>query len=166
MSKFIVSYGSPASAGAGKPRIKLVHVELAQANRFIAAVHRHHKPVAGHRFSLGAVIDGKLVGVAICGRPVARQTDHLITIEVLRLATDGPQNACSFLYGASARAAASLGYRVIQTFILNNEPGTSLNASGWINQGLSKGGDWNRPSRLGRRMDQPMESKIKFVRTL
>lgn len=44
--------------------MKLVHVELRDANEFVEKLHRHHRKVQGHRFSLGAVIDGELVGVS------------------------------------------------------------------------------------------------------
>lgn len=146
--------------------MRLAHIELADANAFVARVHRHHKPVVGHRFSLAALVDTELVGVAIVGRPVARMTDQKMTVEVTRLATDGRKNACSFLYAASARAAAALGYAAIQTFILASEPGTSLIAAGWQCLGPSAGGDWNRPSRGGRRLDQPQDPKIKYGKTL
>lgn len=86
-------------------------VSLAEANAFVAEHHRHHKPVRGHKFSLGCMVDGQLVGVAIVGRPVSRYLDDGLTLEVNRLCTDGTQNACSFLYGAAARAARTIGYR-------------------------------------------------------
>lgn len=140
--------------------------ELSVANDFVARVHRHHKPVRGHRFSIGAQIGERLVGVVIVGRPVARRTDQTQIAEVTRLATDGTKNACSFLYARAARAAESLGYREIQTFILESEPGTSLVAAGWTRVGPSAGGDWNRPSRGGRRTDQPQEPKVKWNRLL
>jgi hypothetical protein len=38
-------------AGVVKPRLRIVPVELAQANRVVALWHRHHKPVQGHRFN-------------------------------------------------------------------------------------------------------------------
>ena len=47
-----------------------------QIIEFINKHHRHHKPVVGHRFSVGAEDNGILVGVAIIGRPVARKTDQ------------------------------------------------------------------------------------------
>ncbi len=146
--------------------MKAVRVELSEANSFIAEVHRHHKPVQGHRFSIGVEHGGKLVGVAVVGRPVARMTDQKNVAEVTRLATDGTRNACSFLYAQCARAAQELAFTSIQTFILATEPGTSLRAAGWINRGASAGGDWNRPSRGGRRTDQPMEPKIKWSKQL
>ena len=73
-------------------------VSLAEANAFVAEHHRHHKPVRGHKFSLGCMVGGQLVGVAIVGRPVSRYLDDGLTLEVNRLCTDGTQNACSFLY--------------------------------------------------------------------
>jgi hypothetical protein len=143
-----------------------VHVELMEANAFVASLHRHHKPVTGHRFSIGAEHKGRLVGVVIVGRPVARMSDQKNTLEVTRLCTDGTPNACSFLYGAAARAGSVLGYHRIQTFILEEEPGISLAAAGWTQDGPSAGGDWNRPSRNGRRTDQPMTRKTRWSRDL
>jgi len=121
--------------------IRVRAVELRKANAFVAQCHRHHKPVVGHRFSLGAYVADKLVGVCIVGRPVARMTCQHTVVEVTRLATDGTPNACSALYGAAARAARALGYVRIQTFILETEPGTSLKASGWVNEGAAGGGN-------------------------
>ena len=146
--------------------LKLVHVELKEANGFVASFHRHHKPVVGHRFSLGARGSVGLVGVVIVGRPVARMTDQINTVEVTRLCTDGTKNACSFLYSAAARAAATLGYTSIQTFILESEGGVSLRASGWKLLGISDGGDWNCRSRGNRRTDQPQEPKRKYGKML
>ena len=51
--------------------------------------------------------NGHLAGVAIVGRPVSRYLDNGLTLEVNRLCTDGTKNACSFLYGAAARADGS-----------------------------------------------------------
>ena len=83
----------------------LVPVSLKAANAFVAEHHRHHKPVTGHKFSLGCVQNGRLVGVAIVGRPVSRYLDDGMTLEVNRLCAPGEKNVCSFLYGAAARAA-------------------------------------------------------------
>ena len=78
--------------------MNLVPLTLAAANDFVAAHHRHHRPVVGHRFSIGAQDGGVLVGAAIVGRPVARHLDDGFTAEVTRLVTDGTKNACSMLY--------------------------------------------------------------------
>ena len=68
------------------------------------------KPTRGHKFSIGVSENGALVGVAICGRPVARRLDDGYTLEVNRLCTDGTPNACSILYAAAYRAARAMGY--------------------------------------------------------
>jgi len=138
---------------------------LAEANAFVAEHHRHHKPVVGHKFSIGAAIGGKTVGAVIVGRPVARGLDDGLTLEVTRLATDGTPNACSFLYGAAARAAFSLGFRRIGTYILASEPGTTLRAAGWRLVGEVKGRSWTCPSRP--RVDKhPTQNKLRYEVTL
>ncbi len=85
--------------------LELKPVTLAEANAFVAQHHRHHKPVTGHKFSIGCMENGRLVGVAIVGRPVSRYLDNGFTLEVNRLCTDGAKNACSMLYAAAWRAA-------------------------------------------------------------
>lgn len=146
--------------------MKMTHVRIGldEANAFVAEHHRHHKPVIGHLFSIGAALDDKIVGVAIVGRPVARGRDDGVTAEVTRLCTDGTKNACSFLYGACAKAAFALGFKRIGTYILANEPGTSLTATGWRCLGERGGGSWSVPSRP--RVDMhPLQKKLLFERT-
>lgn len=120
----------------------LIPVSLAEANAFVAAHHRHHKPVVGHKFSIGCEQDGRLVGVAIVGRPVSRYLDDGLTLEVTRLATTGEKNACSMLYAAAARAAKAIGYRKIITYTLETEDGASVRAAGWQCAGLAGGKQW------------------------
>lgn len=93
--------------------LRLRPISLRDANEYVRKYHRHHKPVAGHKFSIGCEADGELVGVIIVGRPVSRYLDDGFTLEVTRLCTNGAKNACSFLYGAAARAAAAMGYKRI-----------------------------------------------------
>lgn len=141
--------------------LRHIRIELGEANAFVAEHHRHHKPVVGHLFSLGAVLEDKIVGVVIVGRPVSRMRDDGVTAEVTRLCTDGTRNACSFLYGASARAAFALGFERIGTYILASEPGASLTAAGWRNLGERGGGSWSVPSRP--RVDKhPLQKKLLF----
>ena len=111
--------------------LRIVPVDLAKAQAFVRDLHRHHKPPSRHKFSIGCASDGKLCGVAIVGRPVARWSDVELRLEVTRLCADGTPNACSLLYGAAARAAKALGYLYIGTYIRSDEPGTSLRAAGW-----------------------------------
>ena len=128
--------------------LTVVPIELREANDFIAAMHRHHAPVVGHRFSIGVVDEsGLLRGVCVVGRPVARLAGHPREVaEVTRLATDGTYNACSILYAAAARACKAMGFRRIQTYTLPSEGGASLRASGWVCEGEAGGVNGNTPT--------------------
>lgn len=128
--------------------LKAKPISLAQANEFIASKHRHHFPVKRDKFRVGCEQDGKLVGVACVGQPVARMLCDGYTLEVVRLCTDGTKDVCSFLYSRCARIAKEMGYHKIITYILDTEDGTSLKASGWkLDAKNVGGGSWNVPSR-------------------
>lgn len=163
--------------------MRIVPLELRDLNKLVEQYHRHHKPVQGHRFSIGLEHEGRLVGGASVGRPTARMTDQSRVLEVTRLVVDGLKNACSALYGACARAGKAIGYYRIQTFILESESGDSLMAVGWSPIGpdgvpcgcrrkyperkncekcLSGGGDWTRASKPNRRQDQPQCMKQRW----
>jgi hypothetical protein len=146
-------------------KIKIVPITLKAANKFVAQYHRHHKPTVGHKFSIGAAIDDKLIGVAIMGRPVSRNSDDGFTIEVARLCTDGTKNACSMLYQAAARASKEMGFAKIQTYILSSESGTSLKASGWKLEAITAGGEWKH-THGKRNNNYPTEPKQRWVREL
>lgn len=103
--------------------------------------------LAGCKFAIGCEDNGKLCGVAICGRPVSRYLDDGKTVEVVRLCTDGTKDVCSFLYAKAARIAKEMGYEKIITYILESENGISLKAAGWKQESVTKGGEWNRKSR-------------------
>ena len=128
-------------------RVQVVPCTIKEANRLVKRLHRHHQPVHGALFAIGAVIGddptAPLNGVAIVGRPVSATRDDGWTAEVVRLCSDGSPNICSALYGACARAAFGMGYRRIGTYIYESEPGTTLKASGWVNRGKA-GGSWAR----------------------
>lgn len=148
-------------------RLRIVPLELRELNAFVAQFHRHHKPVQGHRFSIGVIRTDTnlLVGGCSIGRPVARLTSQKWVCEVTRLVTDGTPNACSALYSAAARAAQNMGYERIQTFILDSETGGSLKAAGWQFDATSPGGQWIHTSGP-RRTDQPTCPKQKWSRVL
>lgn len=130
------------------PRLRIVPAELKAANAFVAAHHRHHPPVQGHRWSVAvADEDGTVRGVAIVGRPRSRHQQDGWTVEVLRVCTDGCPNACSALYGSAARAAEAKGYTDIITYLLESEDGGSLRAAGWECEGPAGGGSWDRAGR-------------------
>ena len=130
--------------------LELVPITLGEANEFVRCFHRHHKPVVGHKFSIG-LSESKsaesVVGVCIVGRPVSRHLDNGWTLEVTRCCTDGTKNACSMLYGAAWRAAKAIGYKRLITYTLRDEGGVSLYAAGWRCVGEAGGGNWNVRSR-------------------
>jgi hypothetical protein len=140
-------------------RLRAAPISFEDAAEFVRLHHRHHTPPVGHKFSIAAVANDEVVGVVIVGRPVARRRDDGATLEVTRLCTNGHPNACSFLYGAAARATFALGYARIGTYILKSEPGTSLKAAGWKLIAESGGGSWSRPARV-RSDKHPTEPKL------
>lgn len=91
----------------------------------------------------------RIVGVALVGMPSREQTnDELDTLCVLRVAVEeGNKNGCSKLYGACWKAARAMGATSMVTYTHDDEPGTSLIAAGWIDGGMTSGGEWDRKSR-------------------
>ena len=143
-------------------------ISLQLANDTVSKLHRHHRPVPGHKFSIGLYDNSGLRGVAIIGRPVSRHLDDGATLEVTRCATDGIANGCSKLYGAARQMALAKDYRQIITYTSILEPGSSLEAAGFVRdwQGrddfaISPGGSWNRPSRE-RRSDNTQQ-KVRWI---
>jgi hypothetical protein len=140
-------------------------VSLKQANEFISAYHRHNKPVAGHKFSIGLFDDkNKLVGVAICGRPVARMLDNGLTLEVLRVCTDGTtRNANSMLYSRVKKIAQVMGYKKVLTYTLTEESGASLKAVGAQKDGIVKPREWSREKRKRETQNIYKKEKIRWI---
>lgn len=135
-----------------------------EACEFIKLHHRHHKPTVGHKFSIGVYDAEKLVGVAVCGRPVSRYLDDGTVCEINRLCTDGTYNACSMLYGACSRIAKEMGYKKIITYILESENGASLKASNFVCEGKAGGTHWTGERNKGQ--DIPYEKKTRWVKHL
>ena len=133
--------------------LTMIPINFRQACQFIRDVHRHHKPPQGRKFALAVEKDGKVVGVAVVGRPVSRHLDDGRTLEVTRLCTDGTPNACSKLYSTSWRIAREMGYWRMVTYIVEEESGVSLKASGWKRDGPAGGGNWDKPGRPRKRSD-------------
>lgn len=140
---------------------KIIPVSLKFANDFVQKNHRHNKPVQGHKFSIAAYFDGKIVGVAISGRPIARNNDNGLTLEILRVCTDGTPHANSFLYGAVRRIAQAMGYLRVITYTLESESGSSLKAVNGIAQKV-KGGGWNRTGRKRKNQLISLQNKLRW----
>lgn len=143
--------------------LHIVPVLRDEALAFLDAHHRHHGRPAGYLFAV-ACYDGvvdEICGVAIVGRPVARNLQDGFTAEVVRCCTDGTVNACSMLYAASWRAARALGYRKLVTYTLPEEGGASLRGAGWRCIGAAGGGSWSRRERP--RVDtHPTQVKLRW----
>ena len=133
--------------------LRIVPISLPEANDFVQRLHRHNKPVVGHKFSIGVKTD-ELCGVAIAGRPVAPKLDDGMTIEITRVCTNGTKNAASMLYGACRKIARAMGYDRIFTYTLPEEGGASLRAAGFKLDKTDAGGSakmWH--NRDGRKVE-------------
>lgn len=110
--------------------LKIVPLSLKEANEFVTKYHRHNKKCQGHKFSLGAVFENKLVGVVIVGRPVSRKLDDKLTLEINRncVLDNAPKGTCSFLYSKAIKVWQTMGGKKIITYTLDYESGSSLKA--------------------------------------
>lgn len=136
-----------------------------EANAFIGVVHRHHGPVVSHRFAVGAWVEGTLVGTAVVGNTKARALHERTAAEIVRVATDGTFNACSFLYGRCRRVWVAMGGdpRKLITYTLQSESGASLRAAGFIPEATVNGKEWDTPSRRRKeRGGAQVEDKIRW----
>lgn len=121
-------------------------ITVKAARAWVRETHRHLPDLQGGLFAVALHVGNELRGVAVAGNP-ARVWQGTGRIVISRVSTDGAENGCSMLYGAICRAAKALGYREAWTYTLPHEPGTSLRAAGFIDMGLTKDEEWNRPSR-------------------
>ena len=156
------SYNENMAANTDKSKTVYASCRLDIANNFVQSHHRHSLPVVGHKFSIAALQNEKLIGVAIIGRPVARMLDNGTRLEILRVCTDGTKNICSGLYSRAAKAAFAMGYKEIITYIREDEHGSSVKAAGFEIQGYTKPDTWNRKSR--HRETRELIGKIRYGR--
>lgn len=160
--------------------LELTPITQREAIAFIEQNHRTHGRVAGgilhvavadtertdfildqpERFDYADSV-GRIVGVAVVGRPVARMLDDGWTLEVTRCCSDGTRNVPSMLYGAAWRAARALGWRKLITYTLPQESGESLRGAGFRCIGAAGGGSWHRSARP--RVDtHPTQDKLRW----
>lgn len=145
--------------------MKIAPCTVKAAKKKVREWHRHLPDIQGGLFA-AQVIDGTgaCLGVGIAGNP-SRVWQHEAKLVISRVATQGYENACSCLYGALCRAAKALGYCEVWTYTLKDEPGTSLRAAGFMDMGLTDGGEWDRPSR-SRQASLFPEPKRRWLRLL
>lgn len=139
---------------------------------FVAEHHRHLRALQGGLFACALKDGGVQCGVAIAGNPprVWQGTGRVV---ISRVATReavndfGPHSApyCSMLLSAICRAGAALGYEEAWTYTLPEESGVSLRAAGFVDMGLTDGGEWDRPSRR-RKPAVRSEPKRRWMRPL
>lgn len=133
-------------------KLVITPITIREAQAFVDKHHRHHKAPQGALFavacsSLHAPDPMEVRGVAICGRPVARELADGWTVEITRCCTTGEGNACSMLYGACRRAAIALGFKRVVTYTLASEPGASLRGAGFRVVADVRGLSWSCKSR-------------------
>ena len=77
---------------------KIIPITFKEAKAFVNKHHRHLNAPVGGKFQIGLTSDNKLIGVAMCGRPVSRYYDNGLTCEINRVCVlEGYYNACSIL---------------------------------------------------------------------
>lgn len=147
---------------------------LRAARRFIGEHHSHNLPPQGWIVGTSAVDDdGKVVGVAMLGRPVGRGMDDGTTAEITRVCTTGTRNACSMLYGAMARAAGAIGYERAITYTLAEECAACVRAAGFVVEAeLPERPEWQRSDGARVQVDlfgndrRPPGAKVRWVRAV
>lgn len=141
--------------------MELRDISIRDAMRLVKTWHRHLDPPQGAKFALAAWQEDKCVGVALVGRKIARM-EKRGTAEVLRVATDGTRNACSFLYSRAKRAAQALGFGRVVTKTLPAEGGASLRAVQAKALGKTRAQQWDRTNRRRKRTRVGEQEKIRW----
>lgn len=147
------------------------------ALKLVSERHRHLPELQGGLFAARLLYDEYCIGVGVFGNPsrVWQSTGRgVITRCAVQdsmppvIDSSGNEHAapgCTMLYGALCRAAKALGYREAWTYTLPHEPGTSLRAAGFIDMGVTDGGEHDRPSRRRKPAKHP-EKKRRWLRKL
>lgn len=127
--------------------LELRPIGVREASAVVKRLHRHLPRVVGGLFAVSVFAGDELVGVGVASQPKARQSRDGFTVEITRVATDGHRNACSRIYASLLRASAAIGARRALTFTRPEEPGASLRAVGFVDDGLTREESWDRPRR-------------------
>lgn len=158
--------------------ITLAPCTVKAALRRVREWHRHLPKIQGGLFAAQILDDrGGCVGVAIAGHPCQEWMNtgricitRVAAVEGLpkvvdHLGREHAAPACTKLYASLCRAARALGYREAWTYTLPEETGVSLRAAGFIDMGMTDGGEHDRPSRRRAPAKHP-EPKRRWLRRL
>src|SRR5882724_8625794 len=130
--------------------------------RIVAKWHRHLPDIQGGLFAVSCWRDATLVGVGLAGHPSRMwMGQEKIVISRIALNEHRPtmphinrhgehhtsDSSASKLYSALLRASQALGWREAWTYTLPWEPGSSLRGAGFIDMGLTEGGEHDRQTR-------------------
>lgn len=132
-------------------KVERVPLTIKEANEFTRQFHRHSDDVAVCKFAIGFRCDGELVGVVVCGRPIARHLDDGFTLEVFRSCSRDDRVTNSHMLSRAKRAGQALGFTKFITYTRPEESGASLRGAGAVLDGVTRGKSWsNRPGRKAR----------------
>ena len=138
-------------------------VSFSFARQWIRENHSHLSPPQGWLFGVAVLEGDRVCCVATLGRPTARALQDGTTAEITRVASDRTKNASSMAIAALTRAAFSLGYKRVVSYIRFDEKGTSYLACGFKPAGIVKGREWSCPSRIRKPSEQPVD-KVRMER--
>lgn len=141
-------------SGHAAGSVRVIPLTLRSANDFVERWHRHSARTSndGGKFAIGLEHDGKLVGVAIVGRPNARMLQHgePYPAELLRLCTSPacPKGGGSKLYSRAKRIWQLMGGTHWHTYTLQTESGASMRGAGLKKPSAEvRPQQWNRKKR-------------------
>lgn len=128
------------------------------ANDCVRRWHRHHKPVRQRVLSVGAFIEGEIVGAAIVEPAKAEALSKNGVFEVTRLACRGGgatlnghvDGVASKLLGAAWGAMRAMGCRRMCSYTRLDESGVCYRAAGWVAVAFSKGEAWDHGNKADR----------------
>ena len=127
------------------------------AKAFHRKYHRHLKSLIGHKFSIAAIENNKTLGIVTVGRPISRILDNGKTLEITRLTSLGSRNLCSQLYSKAIKECKNLNYEKVITYTRIDENGSSVKASNFKFDIISKCKQWT-----GRKQHEIID-KIRWV---
>lgn len=132
-------------------KARIVPITLREANDFVEQYHRHSARTSndGGKFAIGLYLDGRLVGAAIVGRPIARMLQEPGTAELLRccVGPDAPDGAGKTLNARCKRIWQLMGGTRLVTYTLASETGGSLSGAGFKRVAEAHSAQWKTRGR-------------------